>query len=340
MNKSNHIIPIFRKNNIISKRPRNINKNTEFNIQKKHRINYFSNRIKLIWNKKLNELESFIIKNKRLPIQKKECKEEYKIYNWMANQKRNYKLCKCIMTNEKIYTSWKQFNEKYSLYFMKTSNERDLKLYLLEEYLKKNQKFPSLSDTNLYLRRLGKWIYSYKSKYDKQETIRYKKIYVFIKKNYNFFSQKENWFKKLERLQNILDQPNYIELIKNNPNLYQWTKYQISCFNNNEMINQKKYLYWKKFMENEKYNFFHVNNFCNKIKKKINYLNSSKKKLYEKNWFENFNKCININKTTLRQNMKIYRWYYRQRNNYNKKIGIMMYNKKILNAWEKYLTYK
>ena len=47
-----------------------------------------------------------------------------------------------------------------------------------------------------------------------------------------------------------------------------------------------------------------------------------------------------MNKTTLRQNMKIYRWYYRQRNNYNKKIGIMMYNKKILNAWEKYLTYK
>jgi len=175
---------------------------------------YFNEDNNILWYKKLNELEEYIIKNKKLPSTIDDNKDIQKLSGWCGNQIRNHKKGIQIMKETEIKNAWEEFTKKYSEYFKTIVDLWFEKINMVEDYIKKNKKLPSSIDNNEEIKALGNWLSSQKTNY-KSKSIRKAindplargKWEDFTEKYSEYF--KDNWLSCYELLK---------EYMKNNDN--------------------------------------------------------------------------------------------------------------------------
>jgi hypothetical protein len=122
---------------------------------------------KQLWNNSLKLLEDFIIKNKCSPS------STSNLGKWLINQTYNYKNNRYIMKNQNINNIWKMFVDKHKDILKNRTrifNYELLKnnLKLLEDYIIKNNKLPTVKDTN---KKYAIWLFNQKSNYTKHINI-------------------------------------------------------------------------------------------------------------------------------------------------------------------------
>ena len=188
-----------------------IKKNWEEFIQK-YKKYFISDNEK--WINTLNNLELFINKNERLPIESKNNLIESKLKRWIDSQQKNYKNKKHNMKNVKIYNKWCYFLSKYNKYFLSNEKEWENKLNELKNYININDKCPSHGNKNSSEAKLGKWIshqktnYKNKSKIMSNNNIRLKWEQFINDQKYSkyFMSNDEYWKEKLNEVKTYIDE--------------------------------------------------------------------------------------------------------------------------------------
>jgi superfamily II DNA or RNA helicase len=113
------------------------------------------------WKARLEQVEDFVIKNKRLPYQT----DNKKLNTWVSTQKKNYSTVqnerKCIMRVNEIVTLWEGFMNKSAL-FLTNEEEWKEKLEQVKKFVVENRKLPSRTGTD---KKLETWISTQKKNY-------------------------------------------------------------------------------------------------------------------------------------------------------------------------------
>jgi len=166
------------------------------------------------WLNTLNDLNLFIDKNKRLPIESKNNIIEYKLKDWINQQQKNYKNKINNMKNAEIYNKWVDFTSKYKEYFLSNEEEWENKLIELKNYIDKHKKCPSHGSKIQSCAKLGKWLShqkeNYKNKYrimsNNNIRLKWEEFTNDDKYSIYFISNDEYWKDKLNELKNYIDE--------------------------------------------------------------------------------------------------------------------------------------
>ncbi len=255
------------------------------------------------WYDFLNQLVKYIDTNNKRPSKINKNTQIKELAEWSSTQKKNYKNKTNIMKNKIIYNKWSNFinNEKYNKYFI-SNEEKWINMFnKLVEHININNKKPSETDKNTYIKELGLWTNyqqnSYKTKKNmmKNEQI-YNKWSEFINDNkYNeyFKSNEDKWNDSYNKV---------IEYINKNNKKPSGVDHDIEIKQLGLWIGTQKQKYKKKIeiMKNEEI-----------YKKWSNFINDDKYKKYlqskEDTWIDSFNQIIKYinNKRPCQKNINI-----------------------------------
>jgi hypothetical protein len=279
------------------------------------------------WKIKLEEVKKFILENKARPTENTNKSLDRWIQTQITNSKRRLK----IMKNDEIYNIWCEclnvgkFNK-----FINIDNIAIWKQHFNEFklYIDTNNKLP-LEKVNkeLYIW-YQRQISIFKKKCSIMKNVEIYKIWSEFINNRNyckFFLDNEiHWKKMFEKLKKYLDTNNSRPTKKNNQELNNWVKVQITTFNKkiNIMKNETIYNLWKSFINEDKYNVYFMNN------DEIWKINLNKLKLFiDKNQA----------KPTELTNKELFNWLRTQRANY-KNMNKIFKNKEILRHWVEFIN--
>ena len=122
------------------------------------------------YTSKLAEVEDYINKEGKTPSGKSKDKAVKTLGTFIYNQKKNYKKKKEAMSEgDPRREMWEAFMEKYPQYFIADEEAYTSKLAELEEYIKKEGKFPSTESKDKAVKSLGKFISHQKGNYKKKK---------------------------------------------------------------------------------------------------------------------------------------------------------------------------
>lgn len=167
------------------------------------------------WKDNLKILEDYIQQNNKLPSSENKIKEIKSLGKWTQEQKLNYKgrdnRHGLININEEIKVLWEQIIEKYS-YLFKTNEEfwKD-NLELADKYIIEHQKTPSLSDKNIEIKKLAKWLYHQNENYkNNTEIIQKEELKLLWEQFINkhtfkmFMTNEKYWYMRLNKLKDYI----------------------------------------------------------------------------------------------------------------------------------------
>ena len=274
------------------------------------------------WVDKLNRLKDYIDENNKKPSSTSDDLNIKNLAIWCENQVSSYK--KKEMSSAVIYNNWTFFTEdlKYIKYF-KRETWFD-KFDKLKKYIDENNKKPSSTSHDLYIKKLGNFIEKNNSEYKIKNSFMLKneKIYnawsEFIENSIYkiyFISTKEEWYDNLNKLKIYINEhskrPSCESKNINYKKLGQWITTQTNNYKKNKRIMTNKDIYeeWTKFINNEKYYIL----FASEEEKWILNLNIVKKYINENN--KKPSPCSN-NKETRASGMWIKRQILKFKNKY------------------------
>jgi hypothetical protein len=211
-----------------------------------------------IWYNRLEEVKKYIDENNRKPLSTDKNDYIKSLGLWISTQKQNYKNKEQIMKNQEIYNNWTEFinNSKYKDFLLSNEEEWYNRFNEVKKYIDINDKLPSQTDKNDYIKSLGLWIYTQKQNYKKQimNNIEIYNIWTEFINNYKeyFMSNEEQWYSKLNEVKNYIDKNNKKPSDKK---LGKWFQRQNQNYKNKKQImkNQEIYNKWNEFINNPKY---------------------------------------------------------------------------------------
>ena len=286
------------------------------------------------WDTMLCKVMKYIDENEKRPSSSNKNKEISHMGNWLSRQINNYKNNIQIMINLNYKEKWEEFIKKYNKYFLSNEDDWFYKLNIVENYIIKNNKRPSMTDKNKEIRILGTWINTQIDTYKKQKIIMKnefirKQWEEFLKKYDNFFIiKKDNWYINLEEAENYIikynKRPSSHDKNLNIKKIGIWLNMQQKYYKKNMsiMLDLEKKSKWEEFTR--KYIIYFWSNeeeWYNKLKEVEKYIIK-----YNKRPSHN-NKDLNIK--------KLAQWLDDQQKNYNKKCKIMK-NNDVLLRWEEF----
>ena len=160
------------------------NKWTEFITKYKE---YFNND-KLIWLDKITEVCKYIDIYKKKPSMHSNNIQIKKLGIWINQQYHTYfkKKTSQFIWDSDIHNKWTEFLNNYKTYFDTNYVIWTNKYTEAEQYISMYNKLPSLSDKNIYIKKLSFWIYNQEYKY-------YRKQYIMKNtKIYNMWTEFKN----------------------------------------------------------------------------------------------------------------------------------------------------
>lgn len=124
-----------------------------------------------IWYDKLNELETYIKENNKIPAESDKKLDIKKLGQWSSTQKTNYKTENKIMKDPTVRKIWEDFTLKYKESFLNREEIWYARLYKVVNYIELNKKTPKKRNKILDIKQLGQWIMDQKKKYKKEKDI-------------------------------------------------------------------------------------------------------------------------------------------------------------------------
>jgi len=284
-----------------------------------------------IWSDNLNDVEQYIIEYNKLPSQSDKTS---KLGKWISHQQQNYKKREDNMKNENIRKAWEDFIDKYKSLFMTNEEIWYEALDRLNQYVVDNNKLPSSTDKNYYIKQLGKWLSTQKKRYKqperimKNENIR-KAWGDFIDKYKSLFmTNEEIWCDTFNKVKIYIEENNILPSKYNeNKDVKQlglWISTQkITCKNQDKIMKNKNIRKdWEEFVS--KYSVLFMTN------EEIWYDTFNKVKVY----FEQNNKlpsCVDKNNYI----NQLGKWISCQKIRYKQRERIMK-NENIRKQWEEF----
>jgi superfamily II DNA or RNA helicase len=135
-----------------------------------------------IWRENKEIAIDFFEKNERLP--KRSVEEEKSIEIWLMTNKKNAKNRTQIQKNDEINEEWIEFTEKYKKYLLTNTEKWKDTLENVKEYINENKKKPMREDENTEIQKLGIWINTQSSNYNKNLDIMKDKEIRYIWENF------------------------------------------------------------------------------------------------------------------------------------------------------------
>lgn len=185
-----------------------------------------------LWTNRLDDLESFIIKNNRLPTQSLNEEEDLKkLAKWIVRNNEEYNKKEKAMNNEVIRNQWDEFKNKYSTYFNEKNNIWNEKLTLVITFIEKNKKLPSENkdrkdeyDLRVWLKTQDKIYNKNKFENDNDKKINFEK---FLLNHSDLFVKMANldlWIDKYEEFVKFIEKNNRLprEKVESEKNLGIW----------------------------------------------------------------------------------------------------------------------
>ena len=313
---------------------------TEFINDDKYKLYFLSN--EELWKLNLDEVKIYIDINKKRPSESnKDTRIKY-IGRWINTQQSNYKNKKEIMTNEEIYKLWTEFidDDRYKSYFFSNEENWNNTLNKVIQYINLNNKRPSQTDKDTYIRSLGYWTSDQIHNYNNKKCIMsneeiYKLWTEFInddKYNIYFISNEELWNLTFNDVKNYIDsnnkKPSDSDKNKEIKILGNWINRQQSIYKTKERImsNEEIYSIWTNFINDDKYIEYFLSN--------------------DKLWnltFNNVKQYINIHNKKPSKHDKdkkiksLSAWICTQQRNYKNKECIMT-NEEIYQLWTNFIN--
>ena len=258
-----------------------------------------------IWYNKLEQVKIYIDENNKKPSTYCKSSEDTKsLGKWIYRQNKNYKIKMYNMKDNKIYEEWTRFinNPKYKEYFLTdegeniTNGDRWMKkLYLVKEYIDKNNKRPSNNHENQNIKQLGVWIGVQHTQYSNKEFImKNNEIYdewtKFLKEYDKHFNNKK-WHETLEILEKYINdnkkRPYHLSKDINIKKLAKWMSNQQQFYIKKEKImnNEEFYNKWTKFINDYEKYFNNNTKWINTLEQVKNYIDKHNERpsQYDKN---------------------------------------------------------
>jgi superfamily II DNA or RNA helicase len=111
------------------------------------------------WYVKLNNLEKWILENKKLPSSRNQDGK------FMHQTNQNYKNKKDIMKNQEIRTVWENFKKKHTRYFISKEEKWVNRLKQVNDYLLEFKRLPNDKHEDKEIKKLSIWIDEQKKRY-------------------------------------------------------------------------------------------------------------------------------------------------------------------------------
>ena len=309
--------------------------NNKYRIQK-----YINN-----WLNMLDKVKKYIINVNNKVISYFNNDEIKKLHTWIIHQKSNYKKTRKLMKIKQIYDIWTQFinDPFYDKYFKyhKSINKWLNMFNKVKEYIKNNNKKPSLKDDDKEINKMCRWIKHQQTHYNnKKYLMSVKEIYDlwngFI--NNPFWKQHFNdkninkWLNMFNKVKEYIKNNNKKPSLKDNDNesnkMGRWIEHQQTYYNNKKYLMSVKEIYdlWNSFINHpiyKQYSNYDVNNWLSMFNKVKEYIDNNKKKPSRQ---DDNNEVKKLNN-----------WIFKQQTNYNCK-RFLMCKKEIYNLWHDFIN--
>jgi superfamily II DNA or RNA helicase len=194
-----HQIQNYKKQKGIMKDDEIYNKWTEF--MNKYKEYFMDN--KKIWFNNLLLVEQYINKYNKRPSSEDINNDIKFLGNWIGTQIKNYKSRAQIMKDDEVYNKWINFMNAFQEHFIDYKENWFNNLLLVEQYINKYKKRPTVYEINDDINFLGNWLgnqiknYKKRTGIMKDEEIYNKLTDFFDKYNEIFINSKEAWFNRL-----------------------------------------------------------------------------------------------------------------------------------------------
>jgi antitoxin component HigA of HigAB toxin-antitoxin module len=171
------------------------------------------------------------------------------------------------MQNEIIRGKWEDFISKYKIYFLANEEEWLNTLESVKNYIDNNNKRPSTTSKDTYIKKIGLWISTQNNNYSQNKNIMLKNIIREkwlefindIKYKIYFLSNEEEWLNTLESVKKYIDnnnkRPSQHDKDINIKILGSWIGTQQKNYSKKEYIMKNDIIRgkWKEFINNTKY---------------------------------------------------------------------------------------
>ena len=196
------------------------------------------------WFDYLNELDEYIQKHHKLPLENDTDKNVGILGNWLSDQKYRYKKQTCIMKNEEIRNIWFRFTQKHAQYFMSNEEVWKQKLAQVEEFASQNDgKLPYLTDKDPNNKILAKWLYHQAENYkDNKQSLsdpQLRGIWEEFVCKYpcrKFLTSEQYWLQNLNKVVVYIQTYNEMPKTTKDKQLSSWVSRQRKLYANNEEI--------------------------------------------------------------------------------------------------------
>lgn len=300
-----------------------------------------------IWLAKLQLVIDYIEKYGKRPSGNKKSNsttEEQTYGKWLSHQITNFNNHDKYTKQPTIHKVWNAFLEKYKTYFLTNTEKWFINFDKIQDYVNKNNKFPSELSTNINIKKLAIWVRAQKECYSNNNRIfstpqifdEWKK---FMEKNTKYFlSTNEKWFLELEASDNYIEKYNKIPVFSDNNiiclnnvtftsgALGKWISNQKQAYQLNIDIMKDQNIYdkWTQFLEK------HSDFLMSYVEKWENNLSKLTKYIDENNSLPS-EKSDNINI----KNLAV--WLRAQKCNYRTRNKIMKNNNDVVIKWEQFI---
>lgn len=239
----------------------------DFITFKKYRVYFITG--KNIWDENLVKIKKYIDINKKLPSIYDSSDELQYLARWLSRQNNLCNKKMDIMKNSAYREKWKQFiaDKKYKQFFVSGEDMWIEKLTEIKKWMDNNEKKPSPTSKNIYVKGLGVWISTQVQIYRKKIAImKQREIYIKWKDftddpkyRKHFMSKGEIWDKNLKDVIQFINKnkkrPPGCSKDKTIKSLGCWISSQITAYKKNiKIMSKEKYRNkWGQFVNNTKY---------------------------------------------------------------------------------------
>ena len=273
------------------------------------------------WNERLEELRTFLEREKRRP----NARREPKIEKWLSHQFQNYKKKIQRFKNSTTCSEWESFVEKYKEYLKSFDEKWNENLQLLKDFIHINKRRPNKRSENEKF--LGAWLGNQNKQYNTNQMNKERmKIWEeFLKENNTYLKDiddiwNENFIKLKEFIYINKQRPNPSTKNKEEKFIGVWVGNQIKQYNTNQM-NKERIKIWEEFWEkNKEYFKTDVEKWNDNLQLLIKFIDINKR----------------IPKQTIKEEKKLRSWIHTNNENYRDKIKGFM-NPERCKQWEDFL---
>ncbi len=288
------------------------------------------------WNIMINNIEKYIICNKKRPSNHSKNQKEQIMGRWLNHQQNYYKNKMHIMQNHDVYVKWTAFTNKYIEYFRANDTNWYITLDNADQFITNYKRKPSNRSKNTEEKIMGRWLNHQQNNYKNKTQIMINqdicnKWSIFMNKHKEYFkSNDEEWHIMLDCAEKfiIFNKRRPVQCSKNKDEkiICNWINRQQICYKNKTFI-MKKYEIHTKWIE-----------FTNKY---IEYFQSNEEKWDTMlNNVDNFimcNKKRPSEQLTYNKETKMAAWINTQQYTYNKKTAAMK-NQEICDKWAEFVN--